>query len=87
MGKDTQVTTQVTTQVITQVVDEDDPVIAKLLEYCEKPHSTKEIAEKLGYKERKTAAKYIKRLLDEGRLAMTIPDKPNSQNQKYVTIK
>ena len=27
---------------------------------------------------------YIRPLLDAGKLKMTIPDKPNSKNQKYV---
>ena len=27
---------------------------------------------------------YIRPLLDAGKLRMTIPDKPNSKNQKYV---
>ena len=29
----------------------------------------------------------IKPLLEQGRLAMTIPDKTNSKNQKYITIR
>lgn len=29
--------------------------------------------------------KYIKPLLDEGFLEMTVPDKPNIRNQRYVT--
>ena len=57
------------------------------MEFCKEPKSTKEIAAMLGYKERKSAARYIRPLLEKGRIAMTIPDKPNSQNQKYITIK
>ena len=30
---------------------------------------------------------YMKPLLKNGELVMTIPDKPNSKNQKYVTKK
>jgi len=41
----------------------------------------------LEYKDKKTVRKYLKPLVEQGRLAMTIPDKPNSSNQKYVTVK
>ena len=29
--------------------------------------------------------RYLHPLLDDGKLVMTIPDKPNSPNQKYIT--
>ena len=41
----------------------------------------------LGLKEKKSTRRHIKPLVEQGRLAMTIPDKPNSKNQKYITIK
>lgn len=28
---------------------------------------------------------FLKPLLEQGKLAMTLPDKPNSKNQKYFT--
>ena len=31
--------------------------------------------------------KHIKPLLEQGRLAMTLPNRPNSKNKKYITIK
>ncbi len=59
----------------------------RILEICVTPKSILEIAESLGYKYRKTVHKYLDPLLEQGRLARTIPDKPNSKNQKYITVK
>ena len=88
MGGATQATTQVTTQVATQVSTQvgGDEVSRKILEFCKIPRSTREITEMLGFKERKSATHYIRPLIEQGSLAMTIPDKPKSQNQKYITI-
>lgn len=83
----TQVTTQVMTQVSAQGEEIETSIEQKIMDFCKEPKSTKEIAAMLGYKERKSAARYIRPLLEKGRIAMTIPDKPNSQNQKYITIK
>ena len=78
----TQVTTQVTPQVTTQVTMTD-----KILSFCKAPHSKAEIAEHCGYKNTKNfTQKYLRPLLDSGLLAMTIPDKPRSQNQRYITV-
>ena len=46
-----------------------------------------EIAKYLGYKDKKTVRKYLNPLIEQGRIARTIPDKPNSRLQKYVTIR
>ena len=76
----TQVTTQVKTQVTTQVETSD-----KILAFCSSPHSKAEIAEYCGYKNTKNfTKKYLRPLLDSGTLKMTVPDKPNSRNQKYI---
>ena len=74
-------TTQVKTQVKTQVTIAD-----KILAFCSTPHSKTEIASYCGYKNTKNfTKKYLRPLLDSGTLKMTIPDKPNSRNQKYIT--
>lgn len=55
----------------------------KIIEFCNEPRSLAEIMAYLGYKDRgKFKSSYINPLLNNV-LAMTNPDKPNSQNQKY----
>lgn len=71
---------QVTPQVTPQVTKED-----KLLTFCTIPRSQMEMLDFLGLSDKKHFRKrYLKPLLDSGKLAMTSPDKPNSRNQKYV---
>ena len=66
-----------------QVSDQD--IDTKILSFCQKAHSKKEICSYLGYKNLTYfTKKYLIPLLDSGKLVMTIPDKPNSRNQKYV---
>ena len=58
----------------------------QILELCKTEKSLKEITEYFGYKDvYKFKNNYINKLLEENKLKMTIPDKPNSKNQKYVT--
>ena len=85
LGSTTQVATQVATQVGT--MGEMDEISKKILAFCIEPKSTKEITEYLGFKERKSTSRYLRMLLQNGRIAMMIPNKPNSSKQKYVTIK
>ena len=59
----------------------------KIVEYCTEARSIQEILEHLGLKDRKSLMKHINRLLEQGRIARTLPDKPTSRAQKYVTIK
>ena len=55
--------------------------------YCSQPRSKAEIAEYCGYKNVKYFAdQYLKPMIENGLLGMTIPDKPTSPNQKYVTV-
>ncbi len=59
-----------------------------LLEFCTEPRSRKEIAAFLGIKTAAYATeRYIKPLLDSGKLAMTMPDRPKSTKQKYYCVK
>lgn len=67
--------------------DEKKDCVERILEFCIIPRTILEIMEMLGLKERKSARRHIKPLVEQGRLAMTLPDAPKSKNQKYVTIK
>lgn len=62
-------------------------IVVQILEFCTIPRSTLEIAEMLGLKEKKSARRHIQPLVEQGRLAMTVPNRPNSKNQKYITIR
>lgn len=58
----------------------------KVFEFCKSPKSIVEIAEMLGVNDRRwVRKKYIAPFIGT-ELKMTIPDKPNSQNQKYISI-
>jgi len=100
LSSTTQDNTQVTTQVNAPVnVPVNVPVNApvnvpvandkqsRIIRYCSNAKSISEIAAMLGYKDKRSVRKLLNPLLESGRIAMTIPDKPNSRNQKYVTIK
>lgn len=73
--------------VATQDNTQDSTQEEKILAFCSEAKSFSEIMQMLGYKERKTVRKYLNPLIEQGRVAMTVPDKPNSKNQKYVTLK
>lgn len=65
-----------------QLTDED-----KILRFCIEPKSAMEIAACLGCKDKRTVRKRLDPLIERGRLAMTVPEKPNSRLQKYITVK
>jgi ATP-dependent DNA helicase RecG len=73
-------TTQDTTQVATQ-----DERLVSLIQFCAEPKSRDEMQTHIGIANREHFRKAIlKPLLESGQLKMTIPDKPNSRNQKYI---
>ena len=65
----------------------DIPLEEKVLQFCSEPKGILEICGYLGYKDKRSVRKIVDPLLEIGRLAMTVPDKPNSKNQKYIAIK
>lgn len=67
-------------QVVTKSND-----IDKILEFCKEPRKLSEIMEMMKYRHKTNfKKKYINPLLAESKLQMTVPEKPNSQNQKYI---
>lgn len=58
-----------------------------LTAFCREPKTRQEIADFLGVKTVFYAMQhYVRPLLATGKLAMTLPDKPKSRNQKYYTV-
>jgi ATP-dependent DNA helicase RecG len=58
-----------------------------LLEFCKVPRTRAEILAFLGIDTvHYTMKRYINPLIESGKLAMTIPEKPQSKNQKYYTL-
>lgn len=77
---------RVSTGGIPPVIPPVDEKTDKILTFCMEPKSILEIAGTLGYKDKKTVRRYLNPLLEQGRLAMTVPNKVNSRNQKYITV-
>ena len=58
----------------------------KILKFCKTAKSIKEIMGYIKYKNRRTfTLLYLRPLLEKGLLEMTIPEKPTSKNQKYIS--
>lgn len=63
-----------------------DKVTMKIIEFCKQEKNIFEIMNYIGYKNRTRFRRdYIKPLVEKGMLKMTIPDKPTSKNQKYIS--
>ena len=77
-------------QVSEQVGEQDDSQkdrMEKVLSFCDTAKTRNEIQDFIGISSRRFFAENIlKPLLASGKLQMTIPDKPNSRNQKYVKV-
>lgn len=56
-----------------------------LLVFCKTPRSRDEIASHLGLSRYYTMKEIVNPLIEKGSLTMTIPEKPKSKKQKYVT--
>ncbi len=63
-----------------------DSRVKKLLEYCREPRSRAEMQKYMEISSRGYfIRKYLEPLVKSGRLKRTIPEKPTSRNQKYVS--
>ena len=57
----------------------------KIVEFCKEPRSLADITELCGFKDKRTfRERYLNPLLGT-RIKMTIPDKPTSRFQKYIS--
>ena len=72
-----------------QVSDQDksQDILHAVLDFCITEKSKHEICSFIGYRNLTYfTRKYLNPLLASGQLKMTIPDKPNSRKQKYITV-
>ncbi|MBD5481569.1 MAG: hypothetical protein HDR15_03405 [Lachnospiraceae bacterium] len=70
-----------------QKIAQKEERINALLEYCKEPRDRDEMMKFLGIKHRTTfRSDYLNPLLNEGKIAMTIPGKPRSKNQKFNSV-
>jgi len=61
--------------------------VEELIAFCRTPRSRQEMQDYVGVNGRKAFNnQYLKLLLEQGKIKRTIPDKPNSRNQKYVAV-
>ena len=69
---------------VTKSVTKMSETINDIIAFCSTPRSMTEIMEHIGYKHRHNVKhRYIDPLIEGGFITMTIPEKPNSRNQKY----
>ncbi|MBR4621180.1 MAG: putative DNA binding domain-containing protein [Salinivirgaceae bacterium] len=69
---------------VTKSVTKMTGTINEIIAFCVIPRSLSEIMNHIGYKHKYNVKhRYIDPLIESGFLTMTIPDKPNSRNQKY----
>ena len=64
-----------------------DNRLTMLIEFCSVPRAREEMQAHIGIGNRDHFRKaFLNPLMESGKLQMTIPDKPNSRNQKYVAV-
>jgi ATP-dependent DNA helicase RecG len=64
-----------------------DTISARILDFCSEPKSREEIARYIGIEAQYyMTTKYLRPLIAEGKLRMTLPDRPKSKKQRYVRV-
>lgn len=58
----------------------------ELLDFSGTPRTRDELTEFTGFSQYYTMSKLVAPLVEEGKIELTIPDKPKSKNQKYKTV-
>ena len=82
----TNIGTDIGTNIGRSAYDEEGIDKERLLAFCDVPRSKTEIQAHLGIKsESYTRQKMLLPLLESGELVRTIPEKPKSKNQKYIS--
>jgi ATP-dependent DNA helicase RecG len=67
------------------VSDQVSDQVIQILQYAEKPKSRKELLNTIGLKNHfDNYKRHLAPLIENNWLEMTIPDEPNSRNQKYI---
>ena len=70
---------------VTKSATKSTEMMNEVIDFCQQPRSLTEIMKHLQLKHRNnTKSRYVDPLIEGGFIEMTIPDKPNSRNQKYV---
>ena len=70
---------------VTKSATKSTEMMNEVIDFCQQPRSLTEIMKHLQLKHRNNAkSRYVDPLIEGGFIEMTIPDKPNSRNQKYV---
>ena len=65
----------------------DKDISERILAFCIEARSKKELCEHFGFSDLSYFARtHLKPLIKNGKLNYTMPDKPSSKNQKYITI-
>ncbi len=74
-----------TPQVTPQATPQDERE-KKIIEFCQVPRSRKEISEYIGIKDRKYLKQILDKMIEKNLIQMTLPEKPTSPKQKYVSL-